>query len=97
MSFLTRTLPRKLTRTTALNARLFTTTSPFAEKTAADTAKETVDSVNKKVGDAAVKGIEKGRTFYTFFVSPWYHHIHTTHSQICCFPTLLITYPTTSS
>lgn len=36
-------------------------TSPIAKKDSSSAVKETVDSVNKTVGDAAVKGIEKGR------------------------------------
>ena len=36
-------------------------TSPLAKKEAGSAVKETIDSVNKTVGDAAVKGIEKGR------------------------------------
>lgn len=40
-------------------------TSPAAKKTAAETAKETLESVNRTVSDAAVKGIEKGGMFYT--------------------------------
>lgn len=39
----------------------FFSTSPLAQKDSGSAAKETIDSVNKAVGDAAVKGIEKGR------------------------------------
>lgn len=41
-------------------------TSPYAKKEAGGTVKETVEGVNKRVGEAAVKGIEKGREFYAF-------------------------------
>ncbi|KAL6720969.1 hypothetical protein ACLMJK_000069 [Lecanora helva] len=58
MSFLLRPLPRKVSP--LAGSRLFTT-SPYVRKTASETAKETVENVNKTVGDAAVKGIEKGQ------------------------------------
>lgn len=38
-------------------------TSPVAQKDSGSAVKETIDSVNKAVGSAAVKGIEKGREF----------------------------------
>lgn len=41
-------------------ARLFSTSTPI-RKSAVDTAKETAEEINRKVSDAAVKGIEKGR------------------------------------
>lgn len=44
-------------------------TSPYARKDSTSAVKETVESVNKKVGDAAVKGIEKGREFIPTCVS----------------------------
>lgn len=45
------------------SARLFTTTAPF-KKTAAETAKETIDKANKTAGEAGVAAIEKGRTSF---------------------------------
>lgn len=57
MSF-SRIISRKalpLTRT-----RLFTTT-PLTRKSAIDTAKETIEDLNKKAGQSAAAGIEKGR------------------------------------
>ena len=36
-------------------------TSPYAKKEAGSAVKETIESVNKSVGEAAAKGIEKGR------------------------------------
>ena len=46
-------------------------TSPFAKKDAGSAAvKDTIDSVNKTVGDAAVKGIEKGRELAYAFLHP---------------------------
>ncbi|CAF9927065.1 hypothetical protein IMSHALPRED_007112 [Imshaugia aleurites] len=46
---------------TTNSVRVCFSTSPFAKKDS--TAKETIESVNKSVGNAAVKGIEKGRKF----------------------------------
>ena len=72
---LLRTLPRKVTPLTP--TRLFTT-SPYVRKSATETAKETLESVNRTVGDAAVKGIEKGRTF--FLISHYTpHNLSPTH------------------
>ena len=60
MSFLLRTLPRNTTPLSRpLSTRLFTT-SPSIQKSATDSAKETFESVNRTVSDAAVKGMEKG-------------------------------------
>ena len=36
------------------------TTNPRLQKSAADSAKDTLESVNRTLSDAAVKGIEKG-------------------------------------
>ena len=47
----------------APSARLFTTTAPF-KKTATETAKETIQTANKKAGEAGVAAIEKGRTSF---------------------------------
>ncbi len=47
--------------TTAATKRVRFSTSPYALKDSESAVKETVDSVNKTVGNAAVKGIEKGR------------------------------------
>lgn len=38
-------------------------TSPYAKKDSGSAVKDTIDSVNKTVGEAAVKGIEKGREY----------------------------------
>lgn len=53
MSFLRQTLFRQ--------ARQFSTT-PTARKSMLDSVKETADAVNKKIGQAAAEGIQKGRT-----------------------------------
>lgn len=66
MSFI-RTLP--LTRTTPLTTRLFTTT-PLYQKTATETAKETLDSATRTISDAAAKGVEKGSTSLSLFPFP---------------------------
>ena len=50
---------------TSASARLFTTTAPF-KKTAAETAKETIEKANKTAGEAGVAAIEKGRTSFPF-------------------------------
>ena len=39
-------------------------TSQFQQKDAGSAVKDTIDSVNRTVGEAAVKGIEKGRKLY---------------------------------
>ena len=44
------------------STRLFTT-SPNVQKSATETAKETLSSVNRTVSDAAAKGMEKGGMF----------------------------------
>lgn len=50
----------------AATKRVRFSTSPYARKEAGETVKETAESVNKRVGEAAVKGIEKGREFRLF-------------------------------
>ena len=47
----------------ATTKRVRFSTSLYARKDSGSAVKETVESVNKQVGDAAVKGIEKGREF----------------------------------
>ena len=59
MSFL-RTIATKAPRAPSVAARFSTT--PFAKKDAGSTVKDTIENVNKSVGDAAARGIEKGRT-----------------------------------
>ena len=54
---------------TSPSARLFTTTAPF-KKTAAETAKETIEKANKTAGEAGVSAIEKGRTSFPFLPIP---------------------------
>ncbi|KAI4164969.1 MAG: hypothetical protein LQ342_001245 [Letrouitia transgressa] len=56
MSFLLRTSTRTLP---IARARLLSTT-PLVRKSAVDTAKDAAKNVDRKVSDAAVKGIEKG-------------------------------------
>ena len=53
----------------APSARLFTTTTPF-KKTAAETAKETIEKANKTAGEAGVAAIEKGRTSFSSLPNP---------------------------
>ena len=55
-----------LAATTATKSVRFST-SPFAQKDSGSGVKDTIDSVNKTVGDAAVKGIEKGRECLSLF------------------------------
>lgn len=43
-------------------------TSQYVQKDSGSAVKDTIDSVNKTVGEAAVKGIEKGREFVCFFL-----------------------------
>jgi hypothetical protein len=57
--------PRQITmfrQAIARQARLFST-APIARKSVVDSAKETVQQVDKTVAQAAVKGIEKGGTY----------------------------------
>lgn len=69
MSIYLRTLTRTAAPTTSRlappSSRLLTTSLP-AYKSAAETAKETVETVNRKVSDPLVKGIEKSRKFFSF-------------------------------
>ncbi len=44
-------------------------TGPFLKKDSGNAVKETIESVNKKVGEAAVKGIEKGGEWILSFSS----------------------------
>ena len=53
-------------------------TSQFQQKDAGSAVKDTIDSVNKTVGEAAVKGIEKGRKLYASLKS--------LNSTQCCGP-----------
>lgn len=46
-------------------------TSPFQQKDAGSAVKDTIDSVNKTVSDAALKGIEKGGEF----IPPTYNSV----------------------
>lgn len=62
MSFLLRTLPRH-TAGLAISRRAFAT-SPSAQKTVIDSAKDAVKSADKNVSQAAVSGIEKGGTYH---------------------------------
>ena len=57
MSFLLRTLPRQ---TATLTSRRAFATSPLAQKSPVDTAKNAVKQADKTVSQAAVSGIEKG-------------------------------------
>ncbi|KAL8871768.1 MAG: hypothetical protein Q9198_007346 [Flavoplaca austrocitrina] len=52
-----RTIP---TRALPLTRTRFFSTSPLARKSAVDAATDTVKTVDRKISDAAVKGIEKG-------------------------------------
>lgn len=61
-SLLLRTLPRQ---TVSLTARRAFATSPSAQKSAVDSAKEALKSADRTVSDAAVSGIEKGGTLST--------------------------------
>ena len=62
MSFLLRTATRTLASTASRPSTRLLSTSPITRKSAAETAKEKLDAANKKVGEAGVAGIEKGRT-----------------------------------
>ncbi|CAD6577223.1 MAG: hypothetical protein ASARMPREDX12_008271 [Alectoria sarmentosa] len=53
--------PRAPLAVTASTKRVRFSTSPYVQKDSTSAVKETVDSVNKTVGEAAVKGIEKGQ------------------------------------
>ena len=53
-----------LAATATATKRVRFSTSLYARKDATSAVKETVESLNKKVGDAAAKGIEKGREFF---------------------------------
>lgn len=53
--------PRAPLAATAASKRVCFSTSPYAKKDSGSAVKDTIESVNKTVGDAAVKGIEKGR------------------------------------
>lgn len=57
---LLRTIALRAPRATITTPLRFST-SPLAHKDSGSAVKETIDSVNKAVGDAAVRGIEKGR------------------------------------
>ena len=63
--------PRAPLAATAATKSVRFSTSPFAQKDSGSAVKDTIDSVNKTVGNAAVKGIEKGREFpslsFSFF------------------------------
>ena len=59
MSFLTRTAATAF-RTTRHTSRATFSTSVRAQKSAVDAAKDTLKAVDRKVSDAAVKGLEKG-------------------------------------
>lgn len=78
MSFL-RTIairaPRAPLAATASTKRVHFSTSPYVQKDSASAVKDTIDSVKKNVGDAAAKGIEKGREF----IPP---HIHTSRITV---------------
>lgn len=58
-----RTIP---TRALPLARTRFFSTSPLARKSAVDAAADTVKTMDRKISDAAVKGIEKGGTLVTF-------------------------------
>lgn len=53
----------------ALTARCFAT-SPIVNKSAVDSAKDTIKQADRKVSDAAVRGIEKGRMYRGFHLDP---------------------------
>lgn len=53
--------PRAPLAATAASKRVRFSTSPYAKKDSGSAVKETIESVNKTVGNAAVKGIEKGQ------------------------------------
>ena len=64
MSFLTRTSTTTL-RTLRFTPRAAFSTSVRIQKSVLDPVKDAAKTVDRTVSDAAVKGIEKGRTLYS--------------------------------
>lgn len=104
MSFLCRAQPalRVIARP---SSRLFTSTA-IQSKSATEAVKDTVKGVDRKVSDAAVSGIEKGRKlhFLTFSIPPLFklkfdRHPYYLALTTACPPILLqtIRYPTSAS
>ena len=54
----------------AATKRVRFSTSPYAQKDSSSAVKDTIESVNKTVGNAAVKGIEKSRESHHHFYIP---------------------------
>lgn len=53
----------------AATNRVRFSSTPYTRKDSGSAVKDGIDSVNKTVGDAAVKGIEKSRALYPFLLS----------------------------
>ena len=70
-------------------------TSPYVKKEAGETVKETVEGVNKRVGEAAVKGIEKGRESFSLFFL-FVRSNSSRHYVVLAFLLLGVDYTTTS-
>lgn len=68
----------------AATKRVRFSTSPYAQKDSSSAVKDTIESVNKSVGDAAARGIEKGREFIPLPLRPRLRHHSLLLSALAC-------------